>query len=85
HGGHSYDQDGSDVVAEVRAVAAAEGRAVAALASRLREAGVKVPTVGVGSTPTCSNPPDALPGVNEMHPGNYIYYDTQQQALGSCF
>lgn len=84
HGGHSYDQEGSDVVSQVRQVAAAEARAVAGLAGRLREAGVEVPTVGVGSTPTCSNPPDALPDVNEMHPGNYIYYDTMQQSLGSC-
>jgi hypothetical protein len=36
--------------------------------------------VGVGATPTCSNPPTALPGVTEMHPGNYIY-DTMQQAM----
>ncbi|CAE7866611.1 dthadh [Symbiodinium microadriaticum] len=84
HGGHSYDQEGSDVVSQVRLVAAAEARAVAGLAGRLREVGLEVPTVGVGSTPTCSNPPDALPDVNEMHPGNYIYYDTMQQALGSC-
>ena len=21
---------------------------------------------------------------SRMHPGNYIYYDTMQQALGSC-
>ena len=41
----------------------------------------QVPVVGVGSTPTCSNPPAALPGVTEMHPGNYIYYDTMQQVL----
>lgn len=38
----------------------------------------EVPIVGVGSTPTCSNPV-ALKGVTEMHPGNYIYYDVMQE------
>lgn len=41
-----------------------------------------MPVVGVGSTPTCSNPPNALPNVTEMHPGNYIYYDTMQEVIG---
>ena len=42
---------------------------------------LQVPIVGVGSTPTCSNPPNQFPSeVTEMHPGNYIYYDTMQQA-----
>ena len=46
-------------------------------ARQLREErGVECPIVGVGSTPTCSNPPPHLDGVDEMHPGNYIFNDT---------
>uniref|UniRef100_A0A7S2C2R7 D-serine dehydratase-like domain-containing protein n=1 Tax=Octactis speculum TaxID=3111310 RepID=A0A7S2C2R7_9STRA len=58
--------------------------AVVVLAKRLRDAGIPCPDVGVGSTPTCSRPPTDLEGVTEMHPGNYIFYDTAQLAIGSC-
>ena len=82
HGGDSYDARG---VADVQKYAAAERDAVAGFAKRLRAAGVEVPTVGVGSTPTCSHPPaDGLEGVTEMHPGNYIVYDAMQAASGVC-
>ncbi len=40
--------------------------------------------VGVGSTPTCSCPPEHLRGVTEMHPGNYLLYDSMQATIGSC-
>jgi D-serine deaminase-like pyridoxal phosphate-dependent protein len=68
----------------VRTVAAAERDAVVGLATRLRAAGLAVPTVGVGSTPTCCLPPPHLDGVDEMHPGNYLYFDVMQATLGSC-
>ena len=81
HGGHSYD---APDVASVAAIAADERDATVGFAKTLRAAGVGVPSVGIGSTPTCSNPPAHLDGVDEMHPGNYLYYDTTQLALGSC-
>ncbi|CAJ1333100.1 unnamed protein product [Effrenium voratum] len=92
HGGHSYDARGASETSaaparRVAAVAEAEGEAVAGFAAKLRKApwNLQVPVVGVGSTPTCSNPPEqGWPGVTEMHPGNYIYYDTMQESLGSC-
>ena len=34
----------------------------------LEKHGIHCPTVGVGSTPTCSAPPAHLDGVHEMHP-----------------
>jgi D-serine deaminase-like pyridoxal phosphate-dependent protein len=81
HGGHSY---GASTAAEVTAVAEAERDAVVQFADKCRAALVQVPTVGVGSTPTCSRPPDSLDGVNEMHPGNYLVYDCMQAHAGSC-
>ena len=82
HGGHAYDCQGRDAVA---AVAAAERDAVVGFARGLRDAGVECEMVGVGSTPTCSVPPaDGLEGVSEMHPGNYVYYDMMQTAIGVC-
>ena len=62
-----------------------ERDAVAGLAARaLAEVGVRCETVGVGSTPTCSAPPEHLEGVNEMHPGNYCMYDMMQATRGVC-
>lgn len=84
HGGHSYDVEGREAIS---AISAAERDAVVALAKRLRDAGIPCSDVGVGSTPTCSRPPTdgrGLEGVTEMHPGNYIFYDTAQLAVGSC-
>eukprot|EP01059_Diplonema_ambulator_P003451 TRINITY_DN13135_c1_g1_i2.p1 TRINITY_DN13135_c1_g1~~TRINITY_DN13135_c1_g1_i2.p1 ORF type:complete len:363 (+),score=103.87 TRINITY_DN13135_c1_g1_i2:493-1581(+) len=82
HGGNSYDARGTE---QIHAYAVAERDAVVAFANKLREAGVEVGTVGVGSTPTCSHPPsDGLHGVTEMHPGNYFTYDSMQCDIGSC-
>lgn len=38
----------------------------------------------MGSTPTCSHLPEQLGAVNEIHPGNYVFYDRMQALLGSC-
>eukprot|EP01063_Lacrimia_lanifica_P036471 TRINITY_DN7245_c0_g2_i1.p1 TRINITY_DN7245_c0_g2~~TRINITY_DN7245_c0_g2_i1.p1 ORF type:complete len:401 (+),score=157.67 TRINITY_DN7245_c0_g2_i1:73-1203(+) len=82
HGGNSYDARSAE---EVRRYAVAERDAVSGFAAKIRGAGLDVPVVGVGSTPTCSHPPaDGLGGVTEMHPGNYITYDAMQCAIGAC-
>lgn len=81
HGGHSYD---ASSVADVVAIGEAERDAVVGLAKKLKAAGVQCGEIGVGSTPTSSNPPSNLAGVTEMHPGNFLYYDMMQVQLGSC-
>jgi len=74
HGGHSYDVQGA---AEIKSVAEQERDSVVNFARKLTESGINMESksVGVGSTPTCSVPCDDLTGCNEMHPGNYAYYD----------
>jgi len=42
-----------------------------------------VPTVSIGSTPTMSTI-DHLGGIDEIRPGNYIFFDAFQATLGSC-
>ena len=81
HGGHSYDAPDA---AGVAPIAEAERDVTVGFAATLRAAGVEVPSVGVGSTPTCALPPAHLNGVDEMHPGNYIYFDCMQLWLGTC-
>jgi D-serine deaminase-like pyridoxal phosphate-dependent protein len=87
HGGHSYDADTSGGPVRRNAVVEAgeaERDVTVGFKKMLEQRGVPCPTVGVGSTPTCSAPPVHLDGVDEMHPGNYIFNDTTQSMLGSC-
>lgn len=80
HAGHSYHAFG----AEARAAVAREERdAVTRFAADLRAAGVPVPRVSVGSTPSVTAATD-LTGVDEIRPGNYALFDLTQAALGSC-
>lgn len=39
--------------------------------------------ISVGDTPTCSQLPVA-PGIDEIRPGNFVFFDVMQFALGSC-
>jgi D-serine deaminase-like pyridoxal phosphate-dependent protein len=80
HAGHSYrHRDLNDRLA----VARHERDVMVALANRLRAAGIEVPTVSIGSTPTITVV-DHLEGVDEARPGNYIFFDAFQAAIGSC-
>jgi D-serine deaminase-like pyridoxal phosphate-dependent protein len=80
HAGHSYDARSNE---EILAVARHERDSMAELASRLRDSGIDVPTVSIGSTPTMSMI-DHLDGIDEIRPGNYIFFDNFQATLGSC-
>ena len=80
HGGQAYAADSSEGVA---AVGRHEGETVAAVAAELAAAGIPVSTVSVGSTPTAAAAM-RVPGVTECRPGNYVYHDASQVALGTC-
>lgn len=80
HAGHSYEAKTKDGILEV---ARYERDSMVELAGRLREQGIEVPTVSIGSTPTMSCI-DHLDGVDEIRPGNYIFFDAFQATLGSC-
>lgn len=80
HAGHSYDVKGREAILEV---ARHERDSMVELAERLRSQSIEVQTVSIGSTPTMSTV-DHLDGVDEIRPGNYIFYDNYQATLGSC-
>ena len=80
HAGHSYDVKTKEQILEV---ARHERDSMVELAERLRSHGVEVPTASVGSTPTMSLV-DHLDGIDEIRPGNYIFFDNYQATLGSC-
>ena len=80
HSGHAYDVTSSD---EAAGIAEAERSVMVAFAERLRGAGIEVPTVSVGSTPSM-RAVSHLDGVTEARPGNYALFDFTQVTLGSC-
>lgn len=80
HAGHSYharDLEGR------RAAAAEERETMVGFAGRLRRAGIEVPSVSIGSTPTMTAT-ESLEGVDEARPGNYVFYDWMQASAGVC-
>ncbi len=48
------------------------------LRTRLESLGISVPSIGLGSTPSCSVQKKPLEGLTEIHPGNYVFYDAMQ-------
>ena len=80
HAGQGY---GAKDRAELERAAATERDVMVALAERLRLAGVPVPGVSIGSTPTIAVATD-LTGVTEIRPGNYVFNDFVQVAGGVC-
>jgi D-serine deaminase-like pyridoxal phosphate-dependent protein len=80
HAGQGYHAETPE---GVREVARHEGRTMAAVADELRKAGLALEEVSVGSTPTAREAM-AQAGVTECRPGNYVYHDGTQVALGTC-
>lgn len=80
HSGHAYHAGSSS---GLLAVARQERDVMTGFATALRESGIEVPSVSVGSTPAMSVVDD-LSGIDEARPGNYAFYDFTQVRLGSC-
>ena len=80
HSGHAYRTTSK---AEAAQVAEQERSVMVGFAGRLREAGVPVREVSVGSTPAMAAVQD-LAGVTEARPGNYVFYDRTKLLIGCC-
>lgn len=80
HAGESYFAHTAE---ERRRAAEGERDAAVAAAGRLRAAGLPVPVVSVGSTPT-AHAADDLTGVTELRAGNYVFLDLVMAGLGVC-
>ncbi|MFQ5833274.1 MAG: alanine racemase [Candidatus Thorarchaeota archaeon] len=83
HGGHSYSARSRN---EIRKVAAEESGAVLRFAKLLRKESRKLTPkiVSIGSTPTMMLSDTIPEGITEIRPGNYVFYDYTQVALGTC-
>lgn len=77
HAGHSYRARGRAEIGRVHQ------KSLEALRSFARTLPSPPPLVSVGDTPSCSTQTDYT-GVQEIRPGNFVFYDLMQLQIGSC-
>lgn len=80
HAGQAYHAHSED---ELRKMADAEARTMSDLAERCRRNGVPVDEVSAGATPPARFSLQQS-GFTEYRPGNYVYFDRTQVALGAA-
>ena len=79
HAGHSYDVKGRDAIVDLH-------KKIVSQILRLRahfEPAYPELIVSVGDTPTCSVA-EEFSGIDEIRPGNFVFYDLKQAQIGSC-
>jgi D-serine deaminase-like pyridoxal phosphate-dependent protein len=80
HAGHTYGARGAQ---EVRQRYQESVNHIDSLRSALQQQGIAPLEISVGDTPGASLCSDYGP-VDELRPGNFIFYDAQQMQIGSC-
>lgn len=80
HEGHTYK---AATLEDCRSLAQESQRRMLDFAAAIQEAGIPVPVVSVGATPSMLTSP-LLPGITEIRPGTYIFMDAAQgQVVGN--
>jgi D-serine deaminase-like pyridoxal phosphate-dependent protein len=79
HSGHTYSADSKE---EILNVYKDTVRKMSYLKELYKETWPDI-VISIGDTPSCSLVED-FPGVDEIRPGNFIFYDLMQYSLGSC-
>ncbi|MFH2010592.1 MAG: alanine racemase [bacterium] len=80
HAGHSYHARGRR---EILAIHDQTRSRLIELRNWLLAAGVRRCELSIGDTPCCSVA-DSFEGIDEIRPGNYVFFDLTQLQLGSC-
>ena len=80
HAGHAYLAQSDEALA---VIVKEEARLLHETANAARTRGAAIGELSVGSTPTARFVGETT-GLTEMRPGNYVYYDRSQVALGSA-
>jgi D-serine deaminase-like pyridoxal phosphate-dependent protein len=80
HAGQTYHAHSED---ELRKMAEAEAQTMRDLAERCRKAGIPIEEVSAGATPPARFSLQQS-GFTEYRPGNYVYFDRTQVALGAA-
>ena len=80
HAGHSYKSRSNSEILEVHRETLEK---VTGLKKQLLENGIDRVNISVGDTPTASIAED-FEGVDELRPGNFVFYDLKQLQINSC-
>src|SRR5256885_3109458 len=80
HAGHGYHAASEE---ELRDVARREAQILVGLRDRAARSGIALAEISVGATPTLRFSA-GQPGLTELRPGNYVYFDRTQLALGAA-
>jgi D-serine deaminase-like pyridoxal phosphate-dependent protein len=81
HSGHVYDASSPGEIPNVHAAAV---KAMISVKRVLHEAGFKNISISVGDTPSSTLLDEFESEIDEIRPGNFIFYDWMQVELGSC-
>ena len=80
HAGHAYHAASED---DLRAIARQEAGTLSHLREQAAASGIPLEEISVGATPTLRFSA-GQGGVTELRPGNYVYFDRTQVALGAA-
>jgi len=80
HSGHTYRASSPGQIREIHIDTVHK---LNALRDVLNRAGLQSLEISIGDTPACSLVAD-FSGVDEIRPGNFVFYDLTQLSLGSC-
>lgn len=80
HAGHGYHAASED---ELQAIARREAEILLSIRDRAAASGIEIDELSVGATPTLRYSANAR-GLTELRPGNYVYFDRTQVALGAA-
>jgi len=80
HAGHSYYASSVDEIQRIHTETVAR---LSAIKDHLKSNNIQACEISVGDTPTCSVV-NNFDGVDEIRPGNFVFYDLMQEKLGSC-
>ncbi len=80
HAGHAYHADSEE---HMREIAESEVRTLCDLATACRQAGIRIEELSAGATPPARYSLQQR-GLTEYRPGNYVYFDRTQMALGAA-
>lgn len=80
HAGYTYKSHGVEAIHEAHTQ---DIERLATAKRNLEEMGFAAFQVSTGDTPACSRE-ENFEGADEIRPGNFVFYDVQQQHIGSC-
>ena len=80
HSGHTYL---ATTINDIEIIHAQSVARLSEIKNNLKAKGYKTFEISVGDTPTCSLM-NNFNGVDEIRPGNFVFYDLMQHNIGSC-